>query len=164
MGAEFPGGDVNIWSGYGDIVYNSDTYSGKGELLSISAIAETQDLRANAVTFGLSGIPSSYVSTAFNENYQGRPITSWFGVLDDNGALVSDPYQIFSGRMDVMEIEDNGRTAEIRINAESDMIDLRESRERRYTPEDQKIDYPSDEGLDFVPKIQDVELTWGAGL
>ena len=28
--AEFPGGDVNIWSGYGDIVYNSDTYSGKG--------------------------------------------------------------------------------------------------------------------------------------
>lgn len=160
--AEFDGGDVRLWSGYGSITYDSETYTGTGHLGRITTIEETQRLQANGVTFQISGIPSSLISVTLSEDYQGRPITCWFAVLNSAGQLISDPYQTFSGKMDVMEIHDDGDTSIISIRAESDLIDLRESREKRYTPEDQKIKYPSDQGLDFVPTIQDTEVVWGS--
>jgi hypothetical protein len=63
--------------------------------------------------------------------------------------------------MDVMGIEDSGDTANINVTAESRLIDLERSRERRYTSEDQKINYPNDKGLEFIADLQDKELVWG---
>ena len=159
--AEFDSGDTLAWSGYGNLVYDGDTFVGTGTFLSISEIEETQKLQANSVSFALSGIPSSYVSLALSEDFQGRKITAWFAVLDSSGSIISNPYQIFSGRMDSMEIYDDGSDSRITVSAESDLIDLRLSRERRYTPEDQKIDYQDDDGLDFVPLVAEVEVIWG---
>jgi len=161
--AEFDSGDLRFWTGYNDITYDSEVYTGSGDLIKMERVSETQALSANGVSFELSGIPSSIVSIALSEDYQGRTITSWFGVLDASGAIISDPYQIFKGIMDTMVIADDGETAKVTVNSESELITLKESGERRYTPEDQKQDYPSDEGLDFVPIIQDIELSFGAG-
>jgi hypothetical protein len=63
--------------------------------------------------------------------------------------------------MDTMGIEDSGDTANIGLTAESRLIDLERSRERRYTSEDQKIDYPNDKGLEFIADLQDKEIVWG---
>ena len=30
-----------------------------------------------------------------------------------------------------------------------------------YTLEDQKIDFPNDIGFEFIPDLQDKEITWG---
>lgn len=160
---EFDSGDLRFWSGYGELDWNGDIFTGSGDLLKMNSVGETQSLTANNVTFELSGLPTSIVAIALGENYQGRRITAYFAVLDENFALIADPYVVFSGFMDVMTISDSGDEATITINCESDLIILKESRERRYTPEDQKQDYPNDKGLDFVPIIQDIELTFGAG-
>ena len=63
--------------------------------------------------------------------------------------------------MDVMTIEDAGATATINVSAESRLIDLDRSRTRRFTSEDQKIDYPNDKGLEMVASLQDKQITWG---
>lgn len=160
---EFDSGDLRFWTGVGDLVYSGDTYTGSGDLLKMNSVSETQSLTANNVAFELSGLPSSIVAIALAEDYQGRPITAYFAVLDQDFNIIADPYVIFSGKMDVMTISDNGKEAVITVNCESDLIILKESGERRYTPEDQKQDYPGDLGLDFVPIIQDIELTFGAG-
>ena len=160
---EFDSGDLRFWTGYGEITYNGDVYQGSGDLLKMNRVDETQNLTANNVTFELSGIPSSLVSLALNENYQCRPITCYFAVLDTSFNLIADPYQIFKGFMDTMVIEDTGDTATISITCENELLRLKESVERRYTPEDQKQDYPDDLGLDFVPIIQDIELNFGTG-
>jgi len=68
---------------------------------------------------------------------------------------------MFSGRMDTMSIKDSGDTANISLTAESRLIDLERSRERRYTSEDQKIDYPNDKGLEFIADLQNQEIVWG---
>lgn len=159
--AQFDSGDVRVWSGYGDIDFNSETYSGVGNFLGINQVEETQTLEAKSTAFTLSGIPSSYVSLALNESFQGRAISCWFGVLDSTKQLVADPFKIFSGQMDTMQIMDDGTNSSITINAESDLIDLRKANVRNYTPEDQKIDYSSDKGLDYVPLIQDLAISWG---
>ena len=63
--------------------------------------------------------------------------------------------------MDVMTVDDDGATAQISITAESKLIDLERSRARRYTSEDQKIDFPNDKGLEFITGLQDKTIVWG---
>jgi len=41
------------------------------------------------------------------------------------------------------------------------LIDLERARVRRYTPEDQKINFPNDKGLDFVSDLTDKVVQWG---
>ena len=158
----FDSGDVRIWTGYTDITVASETYIGGGQLLSISPIEETVEIAAKGVQFGLNGIDSSLVSVALTENYQGRSAKVYLGVLS-SGAVVSDPYLLFDGRMDVMSIEDSGETATITLSAESRLIDLERSRVRRYTNSDQQNQFPGDTCLRFVADLQDKEIAWGSG-
>lgn len=156
----FDGGSFRVWTGYGDITIDTNTFVGAGDILSISGLSETGTVQANGITVGLSGINASLIASALTETYQGRSCKVYFGALV-NGAVVSDPYVVFSGRMDIMTIEDAGETATVTITAESRLIDLDRSRERRYTSEDQKIDYPSDKGLELIADLQDKQIIWG---
>jgi hypothetical protein len=161
--AEFDSGDLRLWTGLGELTYNSEIYTGSGDLLKMNSVAETQSLSANNVSFEISGLPSSILSIALSEDYQDRPISAHFGVLDENFALIAEPYQIFAGQMDVMGIRDDGKTSTINVDTESELILLKESGEQRYTPEDQKALYPNDLGFDFVPVVKDLELSFGSG-
>tara|TARA_B100001939_G_C16694260_1_gene510032 strand:- start:71 stop:628 length:558 start_codon:yes stop_codon:yes gene_type:complete len=158
---DFDGGNFTAWTGYGNLEFGGTTYVGAGDFLSVSPIKENAEVQANGIDIALSGVPSDLISSALNETYQGRSCKLYLGVLDSSNAVVADPYILFSGRMDLMGIEDSGETANINITAESRLIDLDRSRERRYTSEDQKIDFPNDKGLEFIADLQDKEITWG---
>jgi hypothetical protein len=80
-----------------------------------------------------------------------------------SSVIVSDPYTIFDGFMDIMELSDSGNKANITLRCESQLISLQKTNIRRYTPEDQKIDFPDDLGLEYVTSIQDDEVVWGRG-
>ena len=158
----FDSGDVRIWTGYNDITVASETYIGGGQLLSISPIEETVEIAARGVNLALNGINSSLVSVALTESYQGRSAKVYLGVIS-SGAVVSDPYLVFDGRMDVMTIEDAGDTANISLSAESRLIDLERARVRRYTNNDQQNQFAGDTSLRFVADLQDKEIAWGSG-
>jgi hypothetical protein len=158
----FDSGDVRVWTGYNDITVASETYIGGGQLLSISPIEETVEIAARGVNLALNGINSSLVSVALTESYQGRSAKVYLGVIS-SGAVVSDPYLVFDGRMDVMTIEDAGDTANISLSAESRLIDLERARVRRYTNNDQQNQFAGDTSLRFVADLQDKEIAWGSG-
>lgn len=158
--AFFDSGTLRFWSGIGQITYNSETFIGSGTLLSISDIVETQNLEANGVSITLTGIPTELVSIALNERYHGRIVNIYIAALSEAGLLI-EPYQQFSGFMDMMEIEDNGETSTITVFCENRLIELKKAKTYYYTPEDQKRDYPGDLGLDFLPALQDKEIIWG---
>lgn len=152
---------VHLWSGYGTITYGGTGFLGIGTLGTISPVEETTDLAARGLTMQLSGVPTAMIAVALSENYQGRECSVMFGALDSSGALVSSPITIFSGRMDVMSINDDGQNASIGMTAENKLIDFRRPREVRYTDEEQKTLYPTDKGLEFVNAIQEKEIYWG---
>jgi len=159
--ASFDSGIIRTWTGYGDLVYEGNTFQGIGDLLSIESVEETQELSPTNVRFILNGIPTATLSLALTENYQGRRIEAYFGVMDSSNVLIADPYLIFAGRMDTIDITDSGETCTISVNAESDLIDLKTNRERKYTAEDQKSTYAGDKFFDFVAQITDIQLPWG---
>ena len=159
---EFTSGSIYFWSGVGNLTFNSNDYLGAGDLISIGSVTETSELQANGATVTLTGIKQSLVSIARDEPYQGRPLTIRLGALDDSGDLIASPVIIFSGFMDVMTIADEGDFSTISISVENKLIAFERASVRRYTSEDQKIDYPSDKGFEFVTKIQEKEIIWGS--
>lgn len=155
----FDSGSVRLWNGYEDLTVDGETYIGSGNLLQISGVEETGDIAARGVTMTLSGLDTSIISIALSENYQNRAARIYLGAITAAGVVQS--YQVFGGRLDVMNIEESGETATISVTAENRLIDLERPRIRRYTSEDQKSLYPGDLGLDYVNDLQDKTLDWG---
>jgi hypothetical protein len=157
---EFASGWVRLWSGIGTLSWDSKTWTGTGNLLGISGIDETAEVRASGMTVSLSGVPSDLLSAALGDARSGR-IGRVYLAFFSGGSIVADPILQFEGRLDVPAIEDGPETATISISYESELIDLERARERRYTPEDQAIDFPGDLGFDYVASLQEAQITWG---
>lgn len=159
--ADFDSAPVYMWSGIGDLSWDSKTWVGVGNLLTVDAIEESTDMKAVGTKISLSGIPSELISLALQEDYSGRTLSIYLGAFDESGAVITNPVVIFRGRMDVMQILEGGDVATIDLTAENRMIDFERTRTRRYTDQDQKIEYPNDKGFEFVSSIQDKEIVWG---
>jgi len=177
-------GTINMWTGIGDLVTDTATYSGVGTMLDIGQIDETAEMSASGATVTLSGIPSSMLSLALDEQYQGRVATIMFGVTSftasswaisngfwndakvwlDSEIWYDSNYQImdvFSGYLDQMNISESSDTCTISVSIESKLIDLERPRIFRYNSASQKSLYPSDLGFDFVESLQNKQFTWG---
>lgn len=159
--AAFDSGNLNLWSGYGSLTYNSVTYVGAGNLLNISAIQENVELRANGAQITLSGVLSPLLDKALDEDYQGRELVIKLGAMDSNNSVISSPVIIFSGFMDTMVIADSGDQAVIQVSVENRLIEFERTRVRRYTDNDQRIEYPNDDGFEYVAEIQEKNIVWG---
>lgn len=142
-------------------VYQTQDYVGAGDLLSISEIEESADLKANGASVTLTGIKTSLVQTARDEDYQGRKMTIALGAMNETADVIATPAILFTGFMDVMTINDGGEYSTINVTCENKMIAFERSNRRRNTDGDQRIDYPADDGFRFVTSIQEQDFYWG---
>ncbi len=158
---QFTSGIVYLWSGIGQIQWNGQTWLGIGTLGSVQAIPETSDLTAVGLKLALSGVDPSMLTHALGEVRQGAPVILYQGFLTASGGVVASPNMAWGGRMDVCEIAEGGDSSVITLTAESRLLDLNRSRERRYQKQDQAIDFPGDLGFDYVPSLQELSVVWG---
>jgi hypothetical protein len=157
---EFDSGELNLWTGVGDFTSGSKTYTGAGELLTISNIEETNELASTNLTISISGLNSDIVPYATTEDYQNRPITLKLfffhaGTTEEINSMI-----LFKGRMDTLTVND-GDSFSVVITAENKLIDLTRPKNLYYTPETQEFLHSGDKGLEFVPKIQEQNINWG---
>ena len=152
----FDSGALRIWSGIGDKSIGGQTYTGAGSLLSVGGIEESDDLSAPGANISLNGVDTSLVSLAIQEPYQNRDCRILLGSGDDF-------FEIFSGFMDVMTIEDSGETCLINLSVESRLILLDRKVPLRYTQETQNSRYPGDTFFSTVASLQDKKVNWKMG-
>jgi len=137
-------------------------YDGVSDLMGISAVEESDGLEVNGVKFTLSGIPSDKILMALDDIQWGREAKVYFATLSTTDwSLVGDPYLLFNGKTDVAEIDEGAETSTIMVSAENRLIDLERPRLRRYTTEDQQIDFPGDLGFEYVPYMKDSSVIFG---
>lgn len=158
---EFPSDSLRVWSGLDSISLFGESYDGAGDLIRARLGSETDDLRAEGSRFDMNGVSSALISLALQEDYQGRPARLYLGALDAAGQTLSDPVQIAGGDMDVISHVDRGDTADFTLLVESSMRRLEVASRRRFTVEDQHIDFPLDDGLAFVTQLQNAAVVWG---
>lgn len=163
---DLDGGDVTVNSSDQDIAWDFDgdssdeTFTGVGQFGSVSVINESADLKASGIQCMLSGIPTTHISNALSEDYSGRTAKLYIGFLNASRVLVADPMVIFAGRIDAMDIQ-IGKTASVSVSIESKLVDWERARIRRYTNEDQRNLYSTDEFCEFVVQTVEKELVWG---
>jgi len=116
----------------------------------------------NAGAYNQWVVPTGLASTNPTMYYYCQNHSNMGGVVNVTSEIgFLEPFTVFDGFMDRMDIQDSGETANVAVNCESALIALQNPKIRRYTSEDQKIDFPSDEGFDFVSDIQDLVIVWG---
>lgn len=157
---DFTSGFVRVCNAGYSFPWNGFSWIGTGALGSIDVITEDVSQQAHGLGLSLSGIPPEYISIALNSGYKGRPCKLWVAPLDSEFAVITSPVQIFTGRLDTMDIE-LGETATITVNAESRHLDQNRPRIRRYTHEDQILEFPGDTGFEFVSQAASKEIVWG---
>lgn len=181
---------LHFWTGLGDLTLGSVTYTGAGNLLTISALSETSDVRSAGANISLSGIPGSLLSLALQTKYHGRIARIKFGLtalnqdfllqesgdylLQESGAAISVSIgdaqaltTLFVGYMDQMIIDEGGDTSTISVSLESKLVDLERPRPIRYTTESQRVrfpNFPPDKAFEYVADLQDKPLMWGRGV
>lgn len=161
---EFLSGAVRVWTGYGDLSYGGNTYTGTGLLLGLSNIEETNDTTAKNVTFSLSGVPTDVLSLALSEadTCQGRACRMHLGVFVWSGGIrCLYARQIFGGKMDTISISETGTTSTVSLSVENDLLRLLIPSQKLYTDADQKIDHPTDNFFQYVTGIQGADIEWG---
>ena len=116
-------------------------------------------------TPGTAGATATWVAPSTFPSYLYYYCTYHSGMggelFNNPSIIVSNPYTIFSGFMDVMTLKDKGDTATVTVNCESELVTLENPKTKRYTPQDQAIDFPNDKGLEYVASLQDDEILWG---
>ena len=158
---DFQAGVVRVWTGIGNLVYGGNTYTGVGEFGSVSTIAETTDLRANGVSFQLNGWPSSLLSTILAETYHGRDVTLLLATFDSSMVMSGTPLTVFQGKTDAISLHMTPEGCSITVNAESRAIDFLRNLERRYTHQDQQINFPADTAFIYMSDAAQKTFAWG---
>ena len=151
---------LRLFTGLGTISWDGHTWTGGGHMISISPIEESADIKAVGFTVMISGLPSENIERAVSSVQQGLAGKLWLGLLDAAGSLIADPYLLRRGKFDVSVIESDGQTCSIAAQYEDRLVDLEKPRGRRYTPEDQRLDYPNDLGFAYVTSMQDISINW----
>jgi hypothetical protein len=159
--AEYTGGFVRVWTGIGPFAWNGQTWTGLGDLLGFSPVIESTDTIASGFKISLSGVPTAIVAANIGQARRGLSGKAWLGALDDAGALVADPYQFAGGQLDQPEIDEIAGQPTLTVSYENRLVSLARARERRFDPQDQRIDFPTDKGFDYVPGLQDWDGGWG---
>jgi hypothetical protein len=160
----FDNDPLRLWTGLGELSYDSKVWTGAGDLIAISSVEETSETAAKGASITITGIPSAVLALALTTPYQGRTCRIYFGMLDSSDAVI-DLFEMFSGYMDQMSINESSSTGTIQVTAENKLIDLERARTARFTSAYQRSrnisGASSDKGFDFVNDLQDQKLPWG---
>jgi hypothetical protein len=126
---------------------------------AIESIEETSS-EQRGLSFTLSGVPASIVSTVLNEPVQGRFVKLRLVVLDGETLRVDE--NAWTGLLDTLTLEDKPDGAVVKVNAEHRFIAWREPNLVRYSHEDQQRLAPGDEFFSHAAAISQAEIVWPA--
>lgn len=155
---DFANGAFRVWSGLGTLNWAGRAFEGIGDIGAMGEVEETVELRAVRLTLALSPVPQEVIDIALSErSYRLRPARLWLALLGEDGAFVADPFPLWAGIMDTMEVVD-GAEPRVTLACESRLVDLERAEVRRYTDADQQAEFPGDRFFEFVPALQDAEI------
>lgn len=157
---------LRVWTGLGNVSWDSKTWTGIGTLGNISVITEKVGIRAGKVTLTISGVPSANKEIALDDASQNRSVKIWvatFTVAAGVWSIVDAPNLIERGETDVHEIIEQGSekdTCSIEVTVETPLSRLSLLSVLRYTHEDQQLDFPGDRGFEYAAAVAEQVLYW----
>ena len=157
---EFDGGAEYAHNAVGNYTTLGQTWSGVGAIGDIGPLEEGLDLSPYGVTMQLNALDAELLNIVNTEPLFNRRVTIYIGYLDENGALVADPQERWSGFMDFPSIRlgfENG----IALQCESDLRFFDRANGSMFTDEHQQRLFSGDKFFEFLPQMIDAQIVWG---
>jgi len=144
-------------------IFGSETYLGLGDFGGINGeVRESTQGSPIGISLMLTGVSASLVNKSFVDDYFRRDADVMIGLQNEAGNLIDDPEILFSGYMDTVNISFTKNNATIQMQLESRGTNLLTSSDVRFTDEDLQREYPGDRGGEYIYRMSDLTLRWGA--
>ena len=157
---EFDSGTIYIHNGVGTLNWSSQDWDGVGDFGSIEPLEEGAELSPYSLVLMLTGLDSNLIDEVQNQDYYLRPITLYFGALNNSGALVADPDELWSGKMDTASVS-LGDVNAIRLTCESDFALFDKASNMRYSDSHLQREYSGDLLFQYMEQMVDANVIWG---
>lgn len=157
---EHPDGAGYFSTGIGSRTWDGHTWRGAGPLGKVTPIKRSSEIAVQDITFSLSGVDAE-VASRLNEDIRNLNGSVWLYCTGPDDSVIADPYQLIDSELDyqVLDAQSDG-TVTIEIIAHSGFYTLDRGVEEAWTPENQRLTYPTDTGLDMIPSLQHQDLQW----
>ena len=138
--------------------WGGQTWHGLGELVSLSEIKDALGGTAERIELGLSGFDAALLRKAMDYKLDFSETTLYVGFTEPDGTLISTPTQFAKMLINPPKISTEGVvTAELVTPNERWNVPS----VTRTTDAEHQYKYPGDLFFQFLPQIQDVEISWG---
>ena len=139
---------------------SSVTYSASDFILAVTNHTEETDISKSSISIALSGADQTFISTVLNENVVNDSVDIFRGFLNDNNALIADPFLLYSGTIDTFTISENKNSSNVNLLIVSHWADFDKTNGRKTNNTSQQRFFSSDVGMDFSSQtVQDIK--WG---
>ncbi len=159
----FDSGVVNVWSGTGELVANSKTWQGLGDMGSISGVTEVTDLTDVVLKATLShimtGLMPELVDEVTTQDTTFRPFEFLIVFFDDDRVVLGTVI-LAVGFIDQVQLAVDADGGGITIDLVTETALLTRSNFVRMTNDAQQNIFPGDFGLQFVTNL-DEQIIWG---
>ena len=161
---DFKDDPTRVWEGVGTLKTNdANTWSGIGELGSISGLEQTLNGSAPVARLALSGVDPDLVTVTKNaaDQIKGRDVTVYGQFFDDDAKPLGSPFSLWSGVMDQLTYSMSGEGPRT-ISVTAEGLFTRRGRPAfgLLTDRDQKARFAGDRGLEFVGSLANKTVTW----
>jgi hypothetical protein len=168
---EIPGHTTIFMTDYKEaITIAGDTYTGIGQLLSITQTASELRMSNTEMTIAVSAIPITSISDFVAQPIKGSKVTVIRGIFNPvDHTLLSiggNPTGKFKGIVNNYAISEmfDGRKESLTINfickSQVGMVQSRSSG-RRTNPTDEKLYFPADDSMNRVPSLANAKINFG---
>jgi hypothetical protein len=150
------------------IVANGHTYTGLGNLLTISPMRESESLSMEKLTLRLSLVDTAMLAYSIGPatEYRNRAVRIYLQLLGETWAPVQNPILRWSGVMDTVKIERKpsqtglGTGSIEMLCMRAGLSRFRNSTGLRMSHEQQQLDYPGDMGLEYTESLVKTPPVW----
>lgn len=155
-------GVLYVWSGYGDLAWNGNTYLGMGKLAKVGTVQEDSGVVAQGMSIGLEGVSSDDLSDALADVTQGQPANLYVVLLDANRNIIGTPIASYAGLTDAVSVsQDPDGNCGVSIALENRLTQLQRNREYRWTNAQMQELYPAEQGFIYTANLQNYIALWG---
>jgi len=162
---DFASAPIYVHSGFGELLFNGNTYYGISAFGNISVRNEETQLNPQRLTLTLNGVDKRFINEIQeNLNYQNRDVYIWKALLDDNYKLIGTSGQLWyrgtTGNATITE--EPASTVSVSIDVNNFLAQWNRPSNLRYNNKTWVNLYPGDTIMQYLIDAQGGKVWRGA--
>lgn len=155
---------ITIHNGYGSFVFNGETYLGIGSQGQVGLVKESLEMRPDSARFKLAGAPSNLLQEIFEQDYHRKAVNIYYSLVNERFQLVDPPFEIWTGSLNYIDVDDDGSVAEITVDCISESAEWKEPHVSRHTDAEQRRLFTGDLGHEFMHTFKHKKVLWNGAV